>query len=141
MHDFLTVGAPHPLQEADRHRPPFPDSYYSGLIAEYTQRRDIFLNYLRGAGLSFSEPQGAYYVLVDISEFDQDDVSFAHWLVREVGVAAVPGSSFFNQTEPRFIRFHFAKRAETLHAAGVRLLGLRERATSVPLCSELATTS
>ncbi len=88
----------------------------------------VFLGYLRKVGLRFVEPQGAYYVLVDISEFSGDDVHFAHWLAREVGVAAVPGSSFFHEPEPRFIRFPFAKREETLRAAGERLLGLRDRA-------------
>ena len=107
----------------------FPDSYYAGLILEYTTRREVFLGYLRAAGLRFSEPQGAYYVLVDVSEFGQNDVLFAHWLAREVGVAAVPGSSFFHEPESRFIRFHFAKREETLRAAGERLLELRDRAT------------
>ncbi|HEY5893133.1 MAG TPA: aminotransferase class I/II-fold pyridoxal phosphate-dependent enzyme [Chthoniobacterales bacterium] len=125
VHDFLTVGAPHPLQEAAVTALRFPDSYYQTLIAEYTGRRDLFLGYLRRAGLTFSEPQGAYYVLVDISEFADDDVQFAHWLAKEIGVAAVPGSSFFHGVEKRYIRFHFAKREETLRTAGERLLGLR----------------
>ena len=138
VHDFLTVGAPHPLQEAAVTALRFPDSYYAGLILEYTRRREIFLGYLRAAGLRFSEPQGAYYVLVDVSEFGQNDVLFAHWLAREVGVAAVPGSSFFHEPEPRFIRFLFAKREESLLAAGERLLELRDRATESFLKSQAA---
>lgn len=126
VHDFLTVGAPHPLQEAAVTALNFPDSYYHELLASYTRRRDLFLGYLRDAGLRFSEPQGAYYVLVDISEFGEDDTAFALWMAREIGVAAVPGSSFFHEPEHRFVRFHFAKREETLHAAGKRLLALRE---------------
>lgn len=125
VHDFLTVGAAHPLQEAAVVALRFPASYYEHLTAEYTRRRDVFLSYLRKAGLTFSEPQGAYYVLVDISEFEKDDDVFARWLAREVRVAGVPGSSFFHEPESRFIRFHFAKREETLHAAGERLLALR----------------
>ncbi|MDB6170787.1 MAG: aminotransferase [Chthoniobacteraceae bacterium] len=127
VHDFLTVGAPHPLQEAAVTALNFPDSYYHELLAGYTRRRDLFLGYLRAAGLRFSEPQGAYYVLVDISEFGEDDTAFALWMAREIGVAAVPGSSFFHEPEHRFVRFHFAKREETLHAAGKRLLALREQ--------------
>ncbi len=125
VHDFLTVGAPHPLQEAAVTALQFPESYYTQLTAEYTRRREVFLGYLAQAGLRYSEPQGAYYVLVDISEFSPDDTAFAHWLAREVGVAAVPGSSFFHEPERRFVRFHFAKREETLRAAGERLLTLR----------------
>ncbi len=128
VHDFLTVGAPHPLQVAAVTALEFPDSYYEKLTAEYTARREVFLGYLRESGLRFSVPQGAYYVLVDIAEFGKTDVEFAHWLAREVGVAAVPGSSFFHEPEPRFIRFHFAKREETLRAAGERLVGLRAAA-------------
>jgi aminotransferase len=124
VHDFLTVGAPHPLQEAAVTALQFPDSYYTQLTAEYTRRREVFLSYLQQAGLRYSEPQGAYYVLVDISEYSDDDTAFAHWLAREVGVASVPGSSFFYERESRFIRFHFAKREETLRAAGERLLTL-----------------
>jgi len=127
VHDFLTVGAPHPLQEAAVTALRFPDSYYAGLRDEYTSRRDVFLGCLRAAGLKYSEPQGAYYVLVDISQFGDDDVTFAHWMAKEAGVAAVPGSSFFHESEKRFIRFHFAKREETLRAAGERLMSLRGR--------------
>ena len=129
VHDFLTVGAPAPLQEAAVTALGFPASYYEDLQALYGAKRDLFLGYLDRAGLAYTRPQGAYYVLVDIAEFGwADDVAFAEWLAREVGVAGVPGSSFFREPVRHLIRFHFAKRPETLAAAGERLLGLRERA-------------
>jgi len=129
VHDFLTVGAPHPLQEAAVTALRFPPSYYEGLTASYTRRRDLFLGYLRDAGLEYTTPQGAYYVMVDISAFGhEDDTAFAHWLAREIGVAAVPGSSFFAEPVNHLIRFHFAKRDETLREAGQRLLSLKEKA-------------
>ncbi len=128
VHDFLTVGAAAPLQAAAVTGLELPDSYYGELLAEYTGMRDLFLGYLDEAGLTYSRPQGAYYVMVDISEFGwNDDVEFAEWLAREVGVAGVPGSSFFHEPVRHLIRFHFAKRAETLAAAGSRLLTLREK--------------
>ena len=128
VHDFLTVGAAAPLQAAAVTGLELPDSYYGELLAEYTEMRDLFLGYLDAAGLTYTRPQGAYYVMVDISEFGwNDDVEFAEWLAREVGVAAVPGSSFFHEPVRHLIRFHFAKRAETLAAAGARLLKLREK--------------
>jgi len=90
-------------------------------------RRDVFLGYLERAGLAFTRPEGAYYVLVDVGEFGwDDDTAFCEWMAREVGVAAVPGSSFFAESVRNFIRLHFAKREDTLRAAGERLLGLRE---------------
>ena len=129
VHDFLTVGAPHPLQEAAVTALRFPPQYYESLTAAYTRRRDVFLGYLRRAGLRFSEPEGAYYVLVDISDFGHaDDTAFCHWLAREIGVAAVPGSSFFAEPVHHLIRFHYAKKEETLHAAGKRLLSLGQKA-------------
>jgi L-glutamine---4-(methylsulfanyl)-2-oxobutanoate aminotransferase len=129
VHDFLTVGAAAPLQEAAVAGLELPDSYYTELQASYTAKRELFLGYLRRAGLRFSEPEGAYYVLVDISEFGhKSDTAFCEWLVSAIGVAAVPGSSFFREPVNDFIRFHFAKRAETLTAAGERLLELRRRA-------------
>ena len=129
VHDFLTVGAAAPLQEAAIEGLELPDSYYAELQTSYTAKRELFLGYLRRAGLRFSEPEGAYYVMVDISEFACDsDVTFCEWMASEVGVAAVPGSSFFHEPENGYIRFHFAKREATLAAAGDRLLGLRERA-------------
>jgi aminotransferase len=132
VHDFLTVGAAAPLQEAAIAGLELPDSYYAELQASYTAKRELFLGYLRRAGLRFSEPEGAYYVMVDIAEFGcASDTTFCEWLVREVGVAAVPGSSFFREPENRYIRFHFAKREETLAAAGEKLLTLRDRARRV----------
>jgi aspartate/methionine/tyrosine aminotransferase len=132
VHVFLTVGAAAPLQEAAIAGLELPDSYYAELQASYTAKRELFLGYLRRAGLRFSEPEGAYYVMVDIAEFGYaSDTTFCEWLVREVGVAAVPGSSFFREPENRYIRFHFAKREETLAAAGEKLLTLRDRARRV----------
>ncbi len=122
VHDFLTLGAPAPLQEAAVTALDFPDVYYQELQQDYTRRRQVLLEYLEGIGLSYSVPQGAYYVLVDISPFGyKDDMDFCVWLAREIGVAAVPGSSFFREPVVDFIRLNFAKRESTLHAAGERL--------------------
>ncbi len=129
VHDFLTVGAAAPLQEAALAGLNLPDSYYGELIASYTEKRDLFLGYLRRSGLPFTEPEGAYYVMVDISLSGwTDDRAFCNWMVKELGVAAVPGSSFFREPVSTWIRFHFAKRPETLAAAGRRLIELRDRA-------------
>ena len=127
VHDFLTVGAAAPLQEAAVVGLELPDSYYAELRATYTAKRELFLGWLRQTGLPFTEPQGAYYVMVDISSlgFATDTVA-AEWMIREIGVAGVPGSSFFREPEHRYIRFHFAKRDETLNAAGERLVSLRD---------------
>jgi L-glutamine---4-(methylsulfanyl)-2-oxobutanoate aminotransferase len=128
VHDFLTVGAAAPLQEAAIAGLELPDSYYLDLQTAYTKKRELFLGYLRRAGLRFSEPEGAYYVLVDISDFGHgSDTAFCEWLISTIGVAAVPGSSFFKEPVHDYIRFHFAKREETLVAAGERLLELRRR--------------
>jgi len=126
VHDFLTVGAAAPLQHAVVTALRFPESYYAGLAAEYAAGRDILLGYLERTGLAFSRPEGAYFVMVDISPFGHaSDVEFAHWMTREIGVAPVPGSSFFATPEHRYVRLNFAKRPATLHAAGERLLRLR----------------
>jgi len=131
VHDFLTVGAAAPLQEAAVTALEFADSYYRELQASYTAKRNIFLGWLDKAGLSYTKPQGAYYVMVDVSEFGvTDDLAFSEWLARKVGVAAVPGSSFFREPVHHLIRFHFAKQPETLNAAGARLLTLRSHAGS-----------
>ena len=131
VHDFLTVGAAAPLQEAAVAGLELPDSYYAGLRDFYTRKRDVFLHYLRETGLPFTEPQGAYYVMLDISSLGfARDHDAAEWLVREIGVAGVPGSSFFREPEHRYVRFHFAKREETLRAAGEKLVRLREVAAS-----------
>jgi len=128
VHDFLTVGAAAPLQEAAVTALTFDDGYYAELLASYTRKRDVFVGALDEAGLQYTKPQGAYYVLVDVSEFNRDDdVGFCEWLAREVGVAAVPGSSFFREPVRHLIRFHFAKREETLAEAGERLKKLRDR--------------
>jgi aminotransferase len=132
VHDFLTVGAAAPLQEAAVTALELPDSYYLELQALYAEKRAVFLGYLDAAGLSYTRPDGAYYVMVDIGEFKcPDDVAFAEWLARTVGVAGVPGSSFFREPVRHLIRFHFAKRLATLRDAGERLLGLREQARGV----------
>jgi aminotransferase len=126
VHDFLTVGAAAPLQEAAVAGLELPDRYYTELQQHYTSRRDLFLGYLRKIGLPFTEPEGAYYVLVDIGALGfATDTEAAHHLVRTIGLAGVPGSSFFREPVNHLIRFHFAKRDETLHAAGERLLRLR----------------
>ncbi len=128
VHDFLTVGAAAPLMEAAVTALQLPDSYYEGLVASYTEKRDVFLGALDRAGLTYTRPDGAYYDMVDISEFGHaDDTAFAEWLIRDVGVAGVPGSSFFREPVRHLIRFHFAKKTETLTAAGERLLALRGR--------------
>lgn len=126
VHDFLTVGAAAPLQEAAVTALNFPLTYYEQLQAQYTRLRDCFLGCLDSAGLRYTLPQGAYYVLVDISDFDAaDDTRFCRWLAEKIGVAAVPGSSFFHEPVTHLIRFHFAKREETLIAAGERLRELK----------------
>ncbi|MDR0583332.1 MAG: aminotransferase class I/II-fold pyridoxal phosphate-dependent enzyme [Treponema sp.] len=126
VHDFLTVGAAAPLMEAAVTALAFPQSYYDSLLASYTKKRDVFLGALDRAGLRYTRPRGAYYVLADIGEFyDRDDTLFCEWLAKEVKVAAVPGSSFFRESVTNMIRFHFAKKEETLIAAGERLAGLR----------------
>lgn len=128
VHDFLTVGAAAPLQQAAVTALELPDSYYKDLQALYSEKRSTFLHYLDAAGLKYTEPEGAYYVMVDISEFGwKSDAAFCEWLAREVGVAAVPGSSFFHQPVNHLIRLHFAKRSETLSAAGERLLKVRNK--------------
>ncbi len=127
VHDFLTVGAAAPLQEAAVAGLELPDSYYAGLRDLYTRKREVFLAYLRQTGLPFTEPQGAYYVMLDVSSLGfESDTKAAEWLIQNIGVAGVPGSSFFREPENRFIRFHFAKKEETLHAAGQRLLKLAD---------------
>ncbi|MDR1955717.1 MAG: aminotransferase class I/II-fold pyridoxal phosphate-dependent enzyme [Treponema sp.] len=126
VHDFLTVGAAAPLQEAAVCALGFPQSYYDDLRASYTRKRELFLRALDMAGIPYTRPAGAYYVLADIGELDRtDDTRFCEWLAREVKVAAVPGSSFFREPVKHLIRFHFAKKEATLLAAGERLMELR----------------
>jgi len=126
VHDFLTVGAAAPLQHAVVAGLTLPSSYYEGIAREYAERRDVLLGYLDRTGLSYTRPEGAYYVMLDVSPFGYaSDVDFSHWMAREVGVAPVPGSSFFAHPENRYVRLNFAKKLETLPAAGERLLKLR----------------
>ena len=128
VHDFLTVGAAAPLQEAAVTALEFPDSYYHNLQKDYTEKRDLFLKYLDAAGLKYTPPEGAYYVMIDISEFGyKSDIEFCEKMIKEIGIAAVPGSSFFREPVNNLIRLHFAKRKETLQKAGEKLLKLREK--------------
>jgi aspartate/methionine/tyrosine aminotransferase len=127
VHDFLSVCAPTPLQEAAAIALEFPWSYYQQMTADYTRKRDVFLGCLELAGLSYIQPQGAYYVLMDISPFGfKDDYEFCAWLIDEIGVAATPGSYFFHEPVKNYIRLNFAKREETLLEAGARLMKLSQ---------------
>jgi len=129
VHDFLTVGAPAPLQEAAVTALGFPDQYYESLGEMYTEKRDFFIKGLDEQGLTYTFPQGAYYVMMDISEFEcSDDTAFCEWMAKEVGVAAVPGSSFFREDVRHLVRFHFAKKKETLEDALQKLSTLRSKA-------------
>ena len=128
VHDFLTVGAAAPLQEAAVVGLEFKDAYYDELQKLYTHKKDLFINGLKELNIPHTEPQGAYYVMVDISEFGYDsDLDFCVDLIKNVGVAAVPGSSFFKEEENRYIRFHFAKKDDTLLAALDRLKDMRTK--------------
>lgn len=130
VHDFLTVGAAAPLQEAGALACALPDSYYRELAAAYRARRDRLLPQLEAAGFACYRPDGAYYVMTDISRFGfANDVEFAQFLVRDVGVAVVPGSSFYHHPADgsRQVRFCFCKRDETLDEAGRRLQRLTGR--------------
>jgi len=127
VHDFLTIGAAAPLQHAVVTALNFPASYYERLAADYLVQREILCGYLDRAGLAYTKPEGAYFVMIDISRFGHaSDIEFAHWMAREIGVAPVPGSSFFPHPENRFVRLHFARKPATLHAAGERLLKLSQ---------------
>lgn len=126
VHDFLTVGAAAPLQEAAVVGLNFGDDYYKELQAHYTHMKGLFCNGLKDLGLTFTEPQGAYYVLLDISEFGwKNDLEFCEALAEKVGVGAVPGSSFFKEPVNHLIRFHFAKKDETLNQALQRLENIK----------------
>jgi aspartate/methionine/tyrosine aminotransferase len=126
VHDFLTVGAAAPLQAAGVAAMALPPSYYEGMVADYLERRDLLCDVLRKTGFDFVTPDGAYYILCDTHAVDPagDDVAFARRLVEQIGVAAVPGSSFYPDPAEgrRTIRFAFPKRLETLHAAAERLV-------------------
>ncbi|MEY4854131.1 MAG: hypothetical protein RIR32_807 [Verrucomicrobiota bacterium] len=125
VHDFLTVGAAAPLQEAAVAGLELPMSYYQEMAVGYARKRALFSGLLAKTGLKYTEPQGAYYSLLDISPLGfKTDTEAAEWMVKEVGLAGVPGSSFFREPEHRYIRFHFAKKEETLLAAGEKLARL-----------------
>ncbi len=131
VHDFLTVGAAAPLMEAAVTGLEFDDAYYQQLQAHYTHMKNLFVGGLHDLGYTFTEPQGAYYVLMDVSEFGvTDDVDFCEWLAQYVGVAAVPGSSFFRENVNHLIRFHFAKKDDTLQEALDRLADLKVKAAT-----------
>jgi len=126
VHDFLTVGAAAPLMEAATVGLLFDDSYYEGLRTHYTHMKGLFTDGLKNIGLKFTDPQGAYYVMVDISDFGYtDDNEFCIDLAQKVGVGAVPGSSFFRENINNYIRFHFAKQDATLIEALNRLENIR----------------
>lgn len=128
VHDFLTVGAAHPLQVAGAYALSLPESYYAGLQLEYQSKRDYIIPVLQDVGFECDYPQGAYYVMCDISKFGfKDDVEFTRHLIKEIGVAVVPGSSFYKDESlgKRFVRFCFCKKDETLEAAAERLQKLK----------------
>jgi aspartate/methionine/tyrosine aminotransferase len=130
VHDFLTVGAPAPLQAAAAIGMAFDADYYNHMALDYRARRDLIAPVLAEAGFRFTSPEGAYYVLADFSELsDDDDVTFAKWMAKEIGVAGVPGSSFYHDPAMgrSMIRFAFCKKSETLEAAAERLVNLRAR--------------
>ncbi len=131
VHDFLTVGAAAPLQEAAVTGLKFGDDYYTELAAKYTAKRNLFLRGLDDIGIVHTVPQGAYYILLDISEFGfENDLEFCEVLARDVGVGAVPGSSFFREPVNHLIRLHFAKRDETLLEALNRLESIHKKIPS-----------
>jgi aspartate/methionine/tyrosine aminotransferase len=130
VHDFLTVGAPAPLQEAGAAALSLPQEYYAKLAENYRTRRDHLIPSLEAAGFKCFRPRGAYYVMTDISAFGHaNDVEFVNYLVKDIGVAAVPGSSFYRDAQDgaRQVRFAFCKKLETLDAAAQKLSKLRHR--------------
>lgn len=135
VHDFLTVGAASPLQEAATVGLNFPESYYEELLETYTEKRQYFLDGLDRIGLKHNIPQGTYFVLIDIQEFldlpkfaGYTDLEFCEWMIKNVGVAAVPGSSFFKEEVNHLIRLHFARKKETIDEAITRLGRMKELA-------------
>ena len=133
VHDFLTVGAASPLQEAAVTGLNFPDSYYDELLELYTEKREYFCNGLDKLGIKYYKPQGTYFIMVDIQEFldlpqfkGYSDLEFCEWLIRNIGLAAVPGSSFFREEVNNLIRLHFAREKSTLDEALARLAKLKE---------------
>jgi aspartate/methionine/tyrosine aminotransferase len=129
-HDFNAVGAPSPLMEAAVVGLNMPDSYYVEFGAHYAHMKKLFTDGLRSIGIPFTDPQGAYFVLADIAKYlkpGQTDVEFCEDMTRKVGVACVPGTSFFNEKVNNIVRFHFAKKDETLLAALDRLSHIKEK--------------
>jgi aminotransferase len=129
VHDFLTVGAPAPLQQAAAAGMAFGADYYNQMAQEYRARRDVIVEGLTEAGFAFSVPEGAYYIMADFSALsDLDDTKFSHWLAREIGVAPVPGSSFYHDGGGKtIVRFAFCKQLSTLEKASERLATIRAR--------------
>ena len=125
IHDFLTVGAPAPLQQACVAALRLPESYYRELAQDYDRKRKILYNGLKNAGFSCELPEGAYYIFTDIAAFGMTDIAFARNLVETAGVAAVPGSSFYHEGGETKLRFTFSKKDETLHEACRRLEKVR----------------
>lgn len=127
VHDFLTVGAPAPLQQAAAVGMAFGAEYYNQMGLEYRARRDVMVKGLTEAGFAFSVPEGAYYIMADFSTMsDLDDTKFAHWMTREIGVATVPGSSFYHANGGKtIVRFAFCKQLATLEKAAERLARVR----------------
>jgi aminotransferase len=128
VHDFLTVGAAAPLQEAGVYAMSLPREYYDHLQTEYQRRRDFLLGVLEETGFKCYKPDGAYYIITDISEFGfEDDIKFTQHLIKDIGVAVVPGSSFYRKSNlgAQQVRFCYCKKDETLEAAAERLLKLR----------------
>ena len=133
VHDFMTVGAPSPLQEAATYALAFGDDYYDELLKTYTEKRAYFLEALDRIGLKHNVPEGTYFVLVNIGEFLEmprfrgwTDLEFCEWMAREIGVAAVPGSSFFKEEVNDLIRLHFARGKDVLDEALARLAKLKD---------------
>ncbi len=128
VHDFMTVAAPSPLMEACLVGLNQPLSYYEELGALYEHMKSVFVGGLKDLGFTYTDPQGAYYVMVNVGEFSKgDDVAFCEWMARNVGVAAVPACTFFKEDVHDWVRFHFAKRDETLYEALNRLESLRSK--------------
>jgi aminotransferase len=121
IHDFLTVGAPAPLQQACMAALLLPESYYVNLAKEYDRKRMVLFEGLQHAGFRCEVPEGAYYIFTDISESGMKDTEFARFLIEKIGVAAVPGSSFYHASGQTKLRFTFSKKDETLHEACRRL--------------------
>ena len=130
VHDFLTCGAPAPLQAAGAVGLAFEAEYFNNMAMQYRERRELMSSILTEAGFKFTKPEGAYYTLADFSDLsDEEDTKFARWMAAEVGVATVPGSSFFSNPADgrKIVRFAFCKKLETLQAAGERLATLRAK--------------